>query len=85
MVEGDINWKGTLVIQLSGVNGGSSGSALISDDQQAIVGFLVGTIGGNIIIAIPATRFTAVKKAVEAGKYKWYNPDKQLSPDGTEQ
>ena len=85
VVEGDINWKGTLVIQLSGVNGGSSGSALIADDQQAIVGFLVGTIGGNIIIAIPATRFTAVKKAVEAGKYKWYNPDKQLSPDGTEQ
>ena len=84
IIEGDINWKGTLVIQMSGVGGGSSGSALIADDQEAIVGFLVGTIGGNTIIAIPASQFTAVKKAVDEKKYKWYTPPVQINPDGTD-
>jgi hypothetical protein len=84
VVSGDINWKGTLVLQIPGVQGGSSGSALVADDQGAIVGFLVGSIGDGTIVAIPVTRFTAVKKAVDAKKYKWYSPDAQLNPDGTE-
>lgn len=84
LVEGDINWKGTLVLQMSGVNGGSSGSALVSDEQKAIVGFLVGSVGGSTIIAIPASRFSEVYKAVKDQKYKWYSPDKQLNPDGTD-
>ena len=84
VIQGDINWKGALVLQLPGVQGGSSGSALISDTQQAIIGFLVGTIGEGTIIAIPVSRFRAVRKAVDAKKYKWYSPDTQLSPDGSD-
>lgn len=84
VVEGDINWKGTLVLQITGVNGGSSGSALISDKQKAIVGFLVGQIGGSTIIGIPVSRFKAVEAAVEAKKYKYYSPQVQLNPDGSE-
>lgn len=84
VVQGDINWKGTLVLQIPGVQGGSSGSALIADDQQAIVGFLVGSIGEGTIVAIPVSRFIAVKKAVAEKKYKWYSPAEQVNPDGTE-
>jgi hypothetical protein len=83
LVEGDINWKGTLVLQQAGVNGGSSGSALISKDQHAIIGFLVGTIGQSTIVAIPVSRFKSVRIAVTAGKYKWWTAQAQLNPDGT--
>ena len=71
IVEGDINWKGTVLIQMSGVNGGSSGSAIISEKQEAIVAFLVGTISGTTITAIPASRFVEFQKRVEEGKYRW--------------
>lgn len=83
LVQGDINWKGTLVLQQAGVNGGSSGSALISKESHEIVGFLVGTVGGSTIIAIPVSRFTAVKKAVEEGKYKWWQEQREVNADGS--
>ena len=83
VTQGTINWRGTLVLQLPGVNGGSSGSAIISIEQQAIVGFLVGSIDGGTIIAIPVSRFKAVSKAVADGKYKWWKENVELNPDGT--
>ncbi len=83
-LSGNINWKGTLVLQIPGVQGGSSGSALVADDQEAIVGFLVGSIGDGTIVAIPVSRFIAVKKAVAEKKYKYYTAPEQLNPDGTE-
>lgn len=83
LVQGDINWQGTLVLQQAGVNGGSSGSALIHKEQRAIIGFLVGTVGGSTIIAIPVSRFTAVNIAVKAGKYKWWLDQQDVNPDGT--
>jgi hypothetical protein len=83
LISGDINWKGTLVLQQTGVNGGSSGSALISKETRSIVGFLVGSIGGSTIVAIPVSRFIAVRKAVEAGKYKYWTTQQDLNPDGT--
>jgi hypothetical protein len=36
------------------------------------------------IIAIPASRFLAVKKAIEGKKYKWYAPEIELTPEGSE-
>lgn len=76
VVQGDINWKGSMLLSLATVGGGSSGSAVISEEQRAIVGFLVGTIGANNIVAIPVSKFKAVRKAVEAGTYKyWPKPD----------
>lgn len=76
IIQGDINWIGTLVLQITGVNGGSSGSAVVSEGQEKIVGILVGTIGGSTIIAIPATRFVKFRAQVEAGKYRWMKSDK---------
>lgn len=83
LIEGDINWSGSLVLQQAGVNGGSSGSALISKETRKIVGFLVGVIGGSSIIGIPVSRFLSVQGAVEQGKYKYWQPDSNLNPDGT--
>jgi hypothetical protein len=71
VVEGDINWKGAILLQMPGTNGGSSGSAIISEKQEKIVAFLVGTIGGTSITAIPASRFSTFKDKAENGKYKW--------------
>lgn len=85
LIQGDINWKGTLVLQQAGVNGGSSGSALISKDQRAIIGFLVGSVGSSTIIAIPVSRFKAVYTAVAVGKYKYWSTQRRLDPDGTPQ
>lgn len=83
IVQGDINWKGSMTLALTGVNGGSSGSAVVSDEQKAIVAILVGTIGETTITAIPISRFKAVRKAVKEGKYKYYQPTTDLNPDGT--
>jgi hypothetical protein len=83
IVQGDINWKGSMTLALTGVNGGSSGSAIVSDDQKAIVAILVGTIGETTITAIPISKFKAVRKAVAAGLYKYYQPTADLNPDGT--
>lgn len=75
IVQGDINWKGTVLLQMTGTNGGSSGSAVISEKQGAIVAFLVGTIGGTTITAIPASRFAEFKTRVAEKKYKWMPAD----------
>lgn len=78
-----INWKGAIMLQLPGINGGSSGSAIVSEDQKSIVGILVGTIGGNTIVAVPVSRFIAVRKAVGERKYKYFQPTVEVNPDGS--
>jgi len=87
IMSGNINWKGTLVLQQAGVGGGSSGSPLISKEQKKIVGFLVGTIGSNTIVAIPVSRFLAVQNAVAKDAYKYWKAvrdnSQDLNPDGS--
>jgi S1-C subfamily serine protease len=83
IVQGNINWRGAMFLDIN-VGGGSSGSALISDKQEAIVGFLVGTVGGSNVVGIPVSRFKAVMSAVAEDKYKWYSPDDAMvNPDGS--
>lgn len=83
VISGDINWRGSIALQIVGINGGSSGSAIVHDKQHAIVGVLVGSIGGSTIIAVPISKFTAVRMAVIAGKYRWYVPETSINPDGS--
>lgn len=83
MVAGDINWSHTMILQQIGVNVGSSGSALVSKDTHMIVGTLVGTVGGSTAIGVPVSKFSAVEKAVEAGKYRYWTPDVNLDADGS--
>jgi hypothetical protein len=77
VVQGDINWRGTLVLQQTGVNGGSSGSALISKDTQKIVGVLVGSIGQSTIVAVPVSRVTQALDDAANGAYPWYRPEER--------
>lgn len=84
IIQDDINWKGSMLLAIN-AGPGSSGSALVSETQEAIVGFLVGTIGGNNVVGIPVSRFKAVRKAVGNKTYKWYQDKIELAPDGTPQ
>jgi hypothetical protein len=72
VVQGDINWRGTLVLQQTGVNGGSSGSALISKETKEIVGVLVGSIGQSTIVAVPVSRVTQALEDAANNTYPWF-------------
>lgn len=75
VVEDDINWDKALLLQMFGVNGGSSGSSLVCANQKAICGFVVGSIGSTSMVAIPVERYKKFKAQLDAGDYKWWNPD----------
>lgn len=77
-----INWKGSILLQM-GVDGGSSGSAIVSTKQEAIIGFLVARAGlGSInIIAIPTEKFVKFWKSSKEGTYKWYTMDEDEDED----
>jgi hypothetical protein len=68
---GEVQWTNVMLVFIGG-GPGSSGSAIVSEDQKAIVGFLVGSTGGANIgaICVPVNKFIAFEKAVDAGKYK---------------
>lgn len=68
----DIHWTGAMLIAIVGVNGGSSGSAIICMKQRAICGNLVGTIGGSSTVAIPVSKLKKFIGLVKAGTYRWY-------------
>jgi S1-C subfamily serine protease len=71
VVQGDINWKDSMLLQMPGTDGGSSGSSIISPKQEAIIAFLVGTIGNTTITAIPVSRFKTFLQMTLDGKYRW--------------
>lgn len=67
---GIVQWHGAMLVMIGGAPG-SSGSAIVSADQKAIVGFLVGSAADNIgMIVLPVSQFKAFEAAVDAGKYK---------------
>jgi S1-C subfamily serine protease len=82
IIEGDINWEGTVTVQLFGTNGGSSGSALVCVNQKAICAFVVGTIGETTMIAMPVSRLEKMRAMIAAGTYKFYvsDPDTNATP-----
>lgn len=73
--DGDINWEHAILLQMPGVTGGSSGSALVSLNQSAICGFVVGTIDHVIPVAMPVSRFIKFRNSIESGTYRWYKAD----------
>lgn len=85
----DINWTGVVMLQLPGTDGGSSGSAIVCENQQAICAFLVGTIGQTQTIAMPVSRLTQMRADYAAKKYKYApkanvgTPDTATAPDDT--
>lgn len=75
VVANDINWTNAMLLQMPGTNGGSSGSTVVSLEQRAICGFLVGTIGGTSTVAIPVSRFKKFYEQFKDKKYKWYESE----------
>lgn len=69
-----VNWENPMIISIGG-GPGSSGSAIVSLDQKAIIGFLVGSFnhGDPGFITIPVSQFKKFVAAVDAGKYKKKN------------
>lgn len=59
--ESHINWAGAMLVHVDNVAGGSSGSAIVSQDTGHVIGILVGT-HGNLTIAIPASRLATTDK-----------------------
>jgi hypothetical protein len=51
------DWYGDLLVQEFGVNGGSSGSAMVCEKQRAICGFIIGVVGDTTMVATPVSRF----------------------------
>jgi hypothetical protein len=67
---GPVQWSEVMLVEI-GAAGGSSGSAIISEDQHAIVGFLVGTTNTTIgAVCIPVNKFKVFEAAVKAGTYR---------------
>jgi hypothetical protein len=73
VVEDEVNWQGVMLLQIQS-GPGSSGSAIISTKQNAIIGFLVGTYGENVFV-MPVSRFKKFRQDVLDGKYKYFNKD----------
>jgi trypsin-like peptidase len=81
LVEGDINWTGIVTLQMFGVNGGSSGSAVICLNQQAVCATVVGSIAGTTMTAMPVSRLIAVKNGIADKTYKYWVADPDAIPE----
>lgn len=71
----DINWNGAILLQMFGVNGGSSGSSFVCHDQLAICGFVVGGIGDTTMVGMPVSRLITLRSELKAGTYKFWKPE----------
>jgi hypothetical protein len=80
LVEGDINWTGIVTLQMFGVNGGSSGSAVICLNQQAVCATVVGSIAGTTMTAMPVSRLIAVRDGIADHTYKYWVSDPDAIP-----
>ena len=78
----DINWSHTVLLQLPGTNGGSSGSAIICLSQHAVCAFLVGIISDTTVVGIPVSRFKAFLHDVKTCEAKNYILDTNAAEDG---
>lgn len=67
---GVVLWTDLMLVEIGG-GPGSSGSAIVSTDQSAIVGFLVGDAGVDVgKLCVPVSKFKTFLSLVDAGKYK---------------
>jgi hypothetical protein len=68
---GDTKWNNAMLVEIGG-GPGSSGSAIVSTDQAAIVGFLVGSFSDGEVgfICVPVSKFKTFEAKVDAKTYK---------------
>lgn len=86
VVDGDINWDHVVMLQIFGVDGGSSGSAVICLDQHAICAFVVGSIDDTSVTAMPVSRLKKLQAALADKSYKYWvsDPDAMQTPTAAE-
>jgi len=67
-----LNWQSAMLVNLSS-GPGASGSAVVSVEQEKIIGFVVGGIGGNpTTVVLPVSRFTLFVQSARIGRYAWF-------------
>ena len=67
-----LNWQSAMLVNL-GSGPGSSGSAVVSIDQEKIVGFVVGGVGGNpTTVVLTVNRFALFLQAARMQMYAWW-------------
>ena len=71
----DINWTGVVLLQMFGVDGGSSGSSVICVDTHAICAFVVGSIDKTTMVAMPVSRLIALRRKIADGTYKYWKSE----------
>lgn len=76
---GEVQWNDVMIAEIGG-GPGSSGSSVVSVDQKAIIGFLVGSFNGNVgMIVVPVDKFKKFEAQVDAGTYKKTPPKEEAS------
>jgi len=75
VIDGDINWTGAVLLQMFGVNGGSSGSSVVCLRQKAICAFVVGSIQDTTMTAMPVSRLKKLRAGLADGTYKYWVKD----------
>ena len=67
-----LNWQSAMLVNLSS-GPGSSGSAVVSIDQEKIVGFVVGGVTGNpTTVVLTVNRFRLFLQAARLQMYAWW-------------
>ncbi len=77
VIKDTINWWHAMLLQVN-VGPGSSGSAVVSRKQEAIIAVLVGNVSFRSspnVVAIPVSKLRRFLKAVKCGKYEWFDED----------
>lgn len=77
VIQGSINWWHATLLQVN-VGPGSSGSAVVSRKQEAIIAILVGNVSFRSspnVVAIPVTKLRRFLKDAKCGKYEWFDGD----------
>ena len=67
-----LNWQYAMLANL-GSGPGASGSAVVSIEQEKIIGFVVGNIIGNpTTVVLPVSRFALFIQLARLGQYAWF-------------
>jgi len=78
--DSNIEWSHAVLLQEFGINGGSSGSSVVCLDQHAICAFVVGTIAGTNMVALPVSRLKTFQEKLADKSYRWYIADPDSPP-----
>jgi S1-C subfamily serine protease len=84
VISGDINWTDAVLLQMFGVAGGSSGSALLCLSQRAICGFVVGSVAETTMVTMPVSRLVKMRSELAAGRYRYWKHDLDAPPTSSE-